>query len=88
MPRANRYQESVRAVLQAERLCREACWTESLAVGGERIVYSISSRIANRMKVETVQLDGAWLVRETPTPYMRFSASKNSPKMSQPLLYV
>ncbi len=82
---AEQYVATVREALRPVRLLREACWTESLAVGDERFVQSVRSRIANRMKMETVQEDGVWLVREAPTPYGRFSAAKNGSKVSKTL---
>jgi len=83
------YVETVRELLHSERLLRESCWTESLAVGGERFIQSIRSRITNRMKVETVQEHGMWLVRESASPYGRISAAKNGSKASKsPLLHV
>jgi putative transposase len=77
---AEHYVETVQGLLRSERLLREACWTESLAVGGEGFVQRIGARIANRMKVETVQDKGVWLVREAPSAYSSFSASKNGSK--------
>lgn len=70
---AAHYVESVRMALQTRQVVREACWTESLAVGGERFIQEIGSRIANRMNVETVQAHGIWMVRESPSPYGSFS---------------
>lgn len=75
------YLEAVRAALESERLAREACWTESLAVGSERFAQTIGSRIPNRMKVESVQEHGVWLVREIPSPYGSIPAAKNGPKV-------
>jgi len=77
---AEMYVATVQEVLHAERLVRESCWTESLAVGGERFVQRIGAQIANRMNVETVNANGIWLVRESPIAYSPFSASKNGSK--------
>ncbi|MDY0150243.1 MAG: hypothetical protein RBT03_09185, partial [Kiritimatiellia bacterium] len=70
------YLESVQAALESNRLAREACWTESLALGSEQFARAIGSRIPNRMKVEHVQEHGTWLVREDPSPYGSFSGDK------------
>jgi hypothetical protein len=48
---------------------------ENRRVRGGKHVQRIGARIANRMKVETVQDKGVWLVREAPSAYSSFSAS-------------
>lgn len=74
------YEETVQRALQEEHLKREACWTESLAVGGRTFIEQVRSRIPNRMELETVQDNGVWLVREAPGAYSAFSASKRGSK--------
>ena len=59
---------------------REACGTESVAVGREAFVRGVSKRIDHRMRMETVREGGVWPVREEPAAYGRFSASKTAPK--------
>lgn len=50
---------------------REACWTESLAVGSAPFVASVGRLVRNRMKVELLNDgldDSLWLVREVRDP--------------------
>ncbi len=74
------YAETVREALHGASLRREACWTESLAVGGKAFTESMSSRIPNRIAVEQVQTDGLWLVREVSNAYSAFSPQKRGSK--------
>ena len=74
------YAETVRGALRGQRLQREACWTESLAVGGQAFIERMSSCIPNRMAVERVEVDGLWLVRELSGSYSAFSTPKRGSK--------
>jgi len=59
------------------RIEREACWTESLAVGSVSFLESIQPQISSRMETEIVQTIGAqWALQETPVPYGRENGSE------------
>jgi putative transposase len=79
---ASAYRERVGDAVRAGRLAREARWTESLAVGGERFIRYVAPRIPNRMAVDQVQEGNLWVAREATSPYGRFSGSKIGSKGS------
>lgn len=74
------YAETVHDALRGQRLQREACWTESLAVGGKAFIDRMSSCIPNRMEVQRVEADGLWLVRELSVT-ARFRPQKEALRM-------
>jgi putative transposase len=56
--------------LAANRMKREARWTESIAVGSKPFVNEIAGRVRNRTCLDLSQdPDGTWKVRERTAPY-------------------
>ena len=63
-----------------ERLKREPCWTEGLAVGSTGFLERIRPLILSRQETELVQHDPEiWVLQETPIPYGAKTSSKNAP---------
>jgi len=51
-------------------LTREGIWTESIAVGSEKFLTIVASRIKTRMNLKIARtMDGSWYVREDLTRY-------------------
>jgi putative transposase len=70
--------EAVRKNLEAsladrvagDRMNREPCWTESLAVGSPSFLEQIEPQISSRRNTEIVETAGdLWILQEAPTPY-------------------
>ncbi len=77
---SRQYVAMIQQATREERPRREACWTESIAVGDRTFIERIRSLIPNRMDVETVQENGVWLVREAPVAYCPFTTPKRGSK--------
>ena len=62
-----------------EEVRREACWTESLAVGSRGFVERIQPLIQSRRETEMVPAaNNAWELREEASPY----GPKTGPKIA------
>lgn len=67
--------------IAGDRMKREACWTESLAVGSNSFVEQIQPLILSRMEAEIVEADeDVWILKETPIPYGQKTGPKNGCK--------
>lgn len=77
---AETYERVIDQKLAAERLEREARWTESLAVGSEDYVREVAGKIGRRRRIEIFKCPenkgGTWRAREPSPSYMRFSPPK------------
>ena len=66
----NNLEESLEQTIAQDRMKRESCWTESLAVGSHGFLERIQPLILSRRETETVETDfKLWALNETPTPY-------------------
>jgi putative transposase len=63
------YAALIEAKLAKGAVKREAQWTESIAVGSERFVRSIESKVRGRQELEIVSAGDCWLLREAERPY-------------------
>ena len=55
---------------------RQPKWTESLAVGSQKFIGEIESRVRNRQQTESAQETGTWILKED---YGSFFDSEKSP---------
>ena len=65
------YQERILRTIEAKRLNREKCWTESIAVGGKEYVTKIAATIRDerlRPRIEE-EKNGSWAVWESSSIY-------------------
>jgi putative transposase len=61
-----------------DQVARQACWTESLAVGSAAFVEKVKPLILSRRETEVSEVsNGVWVLRETPVPYGEKPDSKN-----------
>jgi len=67
------YAESIAQEILKGNLQREACWTESLAIGGKDFIEQVAASLKNRRQLETIEDEssaGRLILRETPdSPY-------------------
>jgi len=64
------HRQRIDEAIRARRLTREGIWTESIAVGSEKFLTIVASRIKTRMKLKIARtMDGSWYVREDLTRY-------------------
>ena len=77
---AKRAPEGVKGLAERiaqDRLRRESCWTESLAVGSREFVERMQPRITSRRQTETVATGAqTWALREEPSPYDQETSPK------------
>jgi putative transposase len=71
------YRASIDVAVQEGRLTRDPIWTESIAVGSEEFVRSVSDEIRNRVRLEINEANGIWTVREPLASYNAFLHTKN-----------
>lgn len=58
---------------------RNKQWTESIAVGSKSFVELIGDQMINRSRLEMEQgTSGSWVIKEPPSSYNDFSATKNA----------
>lgn len=70
---------SLAEALAREKVCREPCWTESLAVGSAGFVERIQPLILSRLETEIVQgTEGLWILQERGAAY----SAKTGPKIA------
>jgi REP-associated tyrosine transposase len=60
----NNFQAALENAIQEDGIKRQACWTESIAVGKESFVRQIETRV-RRQQVEVRQEAQGWVLRET-----------------------
>jgi putative transposase len=81
--------DDVRAVLNAtlqdaiarDELQRQACWTESLAIGTPPFLERVQPMVLSRQETEIVeQSPGFWILREPAIPYGSDLVPKIAPK--------
>jgi len=71
-------EESLMQTISEDRLKRESCWTESLAVGSTGFLERIKPLILSRRETEIVEADTKlWALKETPPAYGKETAQKN-----------
>jgi len=64
-----------------QQLGREACWTQSLAVGSPSFLAEIQPQILSRRETQIVEeAPELWVLRESPTVYRVETGAKNAPK--------
>jgi putative transposase len=63
------YLAMIKERIAQDRIQREPQWTECVAVGSERFVRSIESRIQGRQQMEVVGDGDRWMLRETGAEY-------------------
>jgi len=69
--------------MAGDEMKREACWTESLAVGGAGFLERIKPLILSRQETEIVEQEpGLWVLKECEEPYSLESGPKNAAKAS------
>jgi putative transposase len=67
-------------LIAQERLKREPCWTEGLAVGSTGYLERVRPLILSRQETELVQREQEiWVLQESPVPYGAITRSKNAP---------
>lgn len=75
------YEALLEERLREGRLSREACWTESLAVGSRPFVEGLKGQFTRRRSLVTDEsacsLGSTWTIREAPTPYAAVSPAQN-----------
>lgn len=77
----NNLKESLRQAIARDRIKRESCWTESLAVGSQGFLEKIQPMILSRRETEIVETDTSlWTLNETSTPYGRKTPPKSGCK--------
>jgi hypothetical protein len=61
---------SLREAMARDKMKREACWTESLAVGSKNYLERIKTLILSRQETELVsESQGMWVLQESEIPY-------------------
>jgi hypothetical protein len=66
-----------------DQMKREACWTESLAVGSAGFVEKFKPADFSRRETQIVEAgEGAWALQETATPYRQKTGPKIAAKTS------
>jgi hypothetical protein len=65
-----------------DQMKREACWTESLAVGSASFIEKFKPTDFLRRGTEVVETAGAWVLQETAIPYGLKTRPKNAAKAS------
>jgi hypothetical protein len=71
------YQERILRAIEAKRLNRERCWTESIAVGGKEYVTRIAATIRDerlRPRIEEGE-NGSWAVWESSSDHRVMQAT-------------
>ena len=69
---------SLEETIAKDQVGRQACWTESLAVGSAPFVEKVRPLILSRRETEVSEVsNGVWVLRETPVPYGEKPDSKN-----------
>ena len=66
------YKACVEQKIASKSLNREACWSESLAVGSERYLNEVETMISRRRKVQTIEPASSsegWVLKESPSHY-------------------
>jgi len=67
-----------------DEMKREACWTESLAVGSPGFLERVKPLILSRRETEIVEEEsGLWVLKERQMPYGLESGPKNAAKTSK-----
>lgn len=78
------YRDAIEERLCERRLAREACWTESLAVGSRPFVEGIRAAYPARRLFDLTEVSSAakatWSIREQPIPYAVKLVSKTAPE--------
>jgi putative transposase len=74
-------ERSLAEKIARDQLRREACWTESLAVGSKPFVESIRPAAIYRQETNVIELpEKMWSLREAPIPYGQKTGPKNGCK--------
>ncbi len=69
--------------IAADQLQREACWSESLAVGSASFIEKLKPSDFSRRETEMVETAaGVWALQEASIPYSAKTAPKNASKAS------
>jgi putative transposase len=81
------YEEALARRMEARQSDREACWSESLAVGSHSFVTQACQAHANRREFDVSEVPdskgGVWSVREAPCSYNVFSTPKRRSKANK-----
>ena len=68
---------SLAETIAQDRVKRESCWTESLAVGSQSFVEKIQPRMLSRRQTEVTETgSGIWILKETPPAYGQKTGAK------------
>jgi putative transposase len=74
-------ERSLAETVAVDRVKREACWTESLAVGSSSFVQRIEPLILSRRETEIVEAaENVWVLKEAAIPYGRKTGLKSACK--------
>jgi hypothetical protein len=73
---------SLEETIAKDQVARQACWTESLAVGSVSFVEKVKPFILSRRETEVIEAaEELWVLCETPSPYGQKSDLKNGSKV-------
>ena len=74
-------EKSLTETIAQDRIRRESCWTEGVAVGSNAFVKEVQPLILSRRETEIVESDSKmWILKETPPPYGQKTGSKSDAK--------
>jgi len=78
--RANLEATLAETLSSKNQMKREACWTESLAIGSPEFIRQVEPLILSRRETEIVEDKdlGLWVLRETELPYSSKIAAENA----------
>ena len=82
---SGRYLEvTLRETISEDRNRRQACWTESLAVGSAAFLERIRPMILSRRETEIVEAEpGLWALKEAEIPYGALSGPESGSKAQE-----
>src|SRR5262245_20187177 len=56
--------QALREAITQDRVKRQGCWTDSLAVGSQEFVETMEAKVRNRQETHYLQEGSSWILRE------------------------